>query len=76
MDGWDGWDLSQTTTTIRAPLAVLIIEPIILWRPFTFFDKGLRLKNKTPKLKQKVYVYMMMLVNTTREDGHIFGTVI
>ena len=23
MDGWDGWDLSQTTTTIRAPLAVL-----------------------------------------------------
>ena len=26
MDGWDGWDLSQTTTTIRAPLAVLINE--------------------------------------------------
>ena len=22
--GWDGWDLSQTATTIRAPLAVLI----------------------------------------------------
>ena len=23
--GWMGWDLSQTTTTTRAPLAVLII---------------------------------------------------
>ena len=23
MDGMDGWDLSQTTTTTRAPLAVL-----------------------------------------------------
>ena len=24
--GWDGWDLSQTTTIIRAPLAVLTIN--------------------------------------------------
>ena len=28
--GWDGWDLSQTTTTTRAPLAVLK-KDVMIW---------------------------------------------
>ena len=39
MDGWmgwmDGWDISQTTTTTRAPLAVLTTKfPNLVW-PFS-----------------------------------------
>ena len=39
--GWDGWDLSQTTTTTRAPLAVLKIQclPPLLSLPVPLYHQ-------------------------------------
>ena len=50
-DGWDGmgWDLSQTTTTTRAVLAVLIKTAKKLQQYTIFMNKVLILVNETSR---------------------------
>ena len=43
--GWDGMDPSQTTTTTRAPLAVLIIEMYLLTDKYFYIQSMGRVVN-------------------------------
>ena len=49
--GWMGWDLSQTTTTTRAPLAVLINDESGIHARFYMAPDGTIFRSKTCMLK-------------------------